>query len=1138
MELYERLCKNCGGSLYQIDEKHYKCNYCSSVFETESVSECISKMQKIIDDAKLEAVANARRNLYEAVNAENISSNRVQDCCFSLKQLIPDDFQANFYDIAVGNNVRHIISAIRKIRVSKDTTEIESIIKFLIRSLQTEYQLDLNNLISRTFESTNPVKYEYYCTWLANEAVKVDSGVYETKLPREVFVAYSSKDIESVSELVEVLESQGLKCFVSARNLRHGKGAVENYNVALEEAIDHCRAIVFVSSMNSRSFNCDALTVELPYVQKKDVENAPPEYKNNYKRIPLQYKKPRVEYRIGESTTVNVADAISNEIFDGYERAYTPEEVARRIIKQLIAVPQPETVSVPKKVKYCVECLCECEINLNACSVCKCSTFADTLKEAALLQKISNIEKSIQTLPSFDYNYSEGLEFELNEDEASYSWVGVGECKNIRIIVPPKYQGLPVTHIGDVDDFFYDNDIDIISISIPKSVSSIPGGIFHNLTSLSEIIIDEDNANYCSIDNVIYSKDYKSLVQYAVGKNDVRYEVINTTKIIDEYAFCGCTNLVEIILPDNIINIGEGAFHNCSNLASINIPNGVSVIEKDTFNCCENLKIIIIPNSVTSVGYMAFHNCSGVENVSISNGVTSIDDHAFSGCKSLTRITIPDSVISIGSNVFRECDSLESIIVNENNKNYKSIKGDLYSKDGAVLIQYSVGKSDQVFNIPNSVKSISDGAFESCEHLIDIIMSDNVTFIGDDIFGCCSNIKTIKLSKKLTHIGRGAFFQCSQLKNIMIPDGVTSIEDSTFFWCKNLESILLPNSILNIGEEAFCGCESITDISIPNSVTSIGLFAFRHCSNLTKIVVPRSVSEIGDYAFADCENLKIIEYLGGETKWNLNFNSNLLGFDDVKIVFKYDELEYALNDDGNSYSIIGIGAYREEKAVEIPSIYNGKPVTIIEDRAFRNCQNLTNIVIPQSIIKIGEYAFENCSKIESMIIPQSVRFIGVGALWGCASLIEFTIPFVGECETTNSDFGHLFTTDWYHFNQGVPSKLKSVVITGGKEIHYWAFKDCFLSISVTLPEGIVCICEEAFDCSNITRINIPKSVKSIGRAALHTSSLQEIVFENPVGWQRKGGGLLSKISANMLTNPRKAAETIKTKCGGGSIERI
>ena len=173
-----------------------------------------------------------------------------------------------------------------------------------------------------------------------------------------------------------------------------------------------------------------------------------------------------------------------------------------------------------------------------------------------------------------------------------------------------------------------------------------------------------------------------------------------------------------------------------------------------------------------------------------------------------------------------------------------------------------------------------------------------------------------------------------------------------------------------------------------------------------------------------------------------------------------------------------------------------------------------------------------------MIIPQSVKFIGVGALRGCRSLMELTIPFVGECETSSTDFGHLFTTDWYHFNQGVPLNLKSVVITGGKEIHYWAFKNCFLSINVTLPEGIVCIDEEAFDCSNITKINIPKSVKSIGYAALRTSSLQEIVFENPFGWQRKGGGLFSKISASMLTNPRQAAETIKTKCGGGSIERI
>ena len=125
MELYERLCKNCGGDLHETDDGRFKCAFCGSIFEGETVKDYADEMRKLFDEIKLEAISNARRNLYEAVNAEYVSSTHIHECCLILKQLLPDDFQANFYDIAVGNNLRAVTKAIRKIKIDKDTISIK-----------------------------------------------------------------------------------------------------------------------------------------------------------------------------------------------------------------------------------------------------------------------------------------------------------------------------------------------------------------------------------------------------------------------------------------------------------------------------------------------------------------------------------------------------------------------------------------------------------------------------------------------------------------------------------------------------------------------------------------------------------------------------------------------------------------------------------------------------------------------------------------------------------------------------------------------------------------------------------------------------------------------------------------------------
>ena len=169
---------------------------------------------------------------------------------------------------------------------------------------------------------------------------------------------------------------------------------------------------------------------------------------------------------------------------------------------------------------------------------------------------------------------------------------------------------------------------------------------------------------------------------------------------------------------------------------------------------------------MTSIGFEAFAYCESLMSITIPDSVTHIGFDAFYYCIGLVSITIPDSVIEIGDMTFYYCYSLTSITVDEDNEYYKSIDGNLYTKDGKNLIQYAIGKTDTSFTIPDSV----------------------------------------------TVIGYGAFAHCDSLTGVTLGNRVTSISSYAFFWCDSLTSVVIPDSVTEIGDNAFDDCRSLTDV--------------------------------------------------------------------------------------------------------------------------------------------------------------------------------------------------------------------------------------------------------------------------------------------------------------------------------------
>ncbi|MBQ8414882.1 MAG: leucine-rich repeat protein, partial [Clostridia bacterium] len=328
--------------------------------------------------------------------------------------------------------------------------------------------------------------------------------------------------------------------------------------------------------------------------------------------------------------------------------------------------------------------------------------------------------------------------------------------------------GDSVTSIG-YNAFYYCKRLS--SITIGKNVTNIDTGAFSDCRILEVINKSSLPVSAGSSNNYV-----GNLAIYAIEVHNGESKIVNKDDLLF-YNYNGIYYLVsyvgdqkEIVLPEKIINnsydIYDYAFKDCISITSM-----------------------VIPNSVTSIGDFAFSGCTSLVSIVIGDSVTSIGNFAFSGCTSLVSIVIGESLTSIGYSAFSSCTGLSTITVDENNTVYKSINGNLYSKDGKALIKYSCGKTDTEFVIPNIVTLIDHSAFRGCDSLTSIVIGDSVTSIGNYVFYDCDSLTSVVIGDSVTSIGHYAFWGCGSLTSVVIGDSVTAIGDNAFDWNSSLTDV-------------------------------------------------------------------------------------------------------------------------------------------------------------------------------------------------------------------------------------------------------------------------------------------------------------------------------------------------------------
>ena len=335
---------------------------------------------------------------------------------------------------------------------------------------------------------------------------------------------------------------------------------------------------------------------------------------------------------------------------------------------------------------------------------------------------------------------------------------------------------------------FY-NCTSLTSIEIPSSVASIGIYAFSRCVSLNSINVDKDNQSYSSEDGILFDKEKKKLITYPAGKKEKEYNI-----------------------PSSVTSIGAGTFYGCRSLTRIEIP-----------------------SSITSIGGWAFSGCTSLTSIEIPSSVTSIGTYAFGNCTNLTRIEIPSSVTSIGTYAFSWCVSLNSINVDKSNQEYSSEDGILFDKGKTKLITYPAGKKEKEYNIPSSVTSIGDYAFDNCTSLTRIEIPSSVTSIGREAFEKCERLTSIEIPSSVTSIGWNAFAYCTSLTDIEI-QSIGAFKYNYVFYgakltmevatgSKNVQEIELPDIIkrtMNEGDILYTSSDfELTNCSLTEDKTKL-----------------------------------------------------------------------------------------------------------------------------------------------------------------------------------------------------------------------------------------------------------------------------------------------------------------------------
>ena len=607
-----------------------------------------------------------------------------------------------------------------------------------------------------------------------------------------------------------------------------------------------------------------------------------------------------------------------------------------------------------------------------------------------------------------------------------------------------------------------------------------------------------------SVDGVLYDLAQTIIYCFPQAKDPTGFKLPDTLLTIETRAFYGFKG-EEVILPESLETIGDNAF-------SYNVYSN------------ENtpwLKRVHIPKNVKTIGAGAFSASGNVSLESLTfaedSKLETIGSYAFSGNYLLKKLVLPDNLREIGSGAFNWCIAIEEIVLPaalktlhdntfyglNNLKRFVMQEGlEVIERDA---VSCEVGEINSVLTeltIPSTVRVINNRAFTGMRGLQTVIFAEGsrLETLGNEVFRDCESLQSITLPSYLTTLGAGVFDGCCSLKSVDMSAcaNLTDLSSRMFRNCTSVETVLLPPNLEIIGSYLFGTEETSTNgtISYTYGMTS-----------LKQIEIPATVYFIGDYAFSGCTSLENVVFKAGNPMTMLGANI----FADTPAM-----KEVVLPGNLNS---IGCSCFENSgvQIIDLPTT-----VTVIEDRAFKNCGNLVTANLSESLTYLGDEAYYGCKNLEEADLYFGLEYMGSLAFAYCEKLKEAYIPatvnrisgnpFMGctgveslKLDPNNIDFvlvdGVLYDAAMYTLIC-YPASLDAETFQFPAtvfEIAPGAFAGAQLK-SIVIPEQIKQIPINAFENSAMERITLHKYITAIDDYAFAgMANLKEIFIEGNVG---------------------------------------
>lgn len=630
--------------------------------------------------------------------------------------------------------------------------------------------------------------------------------------------------------------------------------------------------------------------------------------------------------------------------------------------------------------------------------------------------------------------------------------------------------------------------VTVVELSKDVYIADI-GGVFG--IKLASVVIAEGNPYYTAIDDIVYDVEITRIIFYPSAKQGA-YTTPETVTTIGEKVFTQKTGLTEITIGKNVTEIGSFAFNGCTNLEKVTFADGGTeglVISNEAFANCSKLTEVNLPVRLVSISAGAFRSCRAITEIVIPEGVESIGAEAFQWCSSLVRVSLPKTLSSLGYTesgselymyVFRYCNALEEINVASDNASFYSDNGVLYGKTEGVVTD--------LYPVPVNNSGV-DGVVTIPATLTKVwaeAFKENTGLLKVDFGNVTGNVE----------FGAEVFYNCKNLTEVVLPDGIELIGKYMFYQCNSLTEITIPNTVKAMEQQAFYYCSQLSKVTFAEGNDSNGLIltggvygsqygtsyypVFDRCDNLTQIAFPKRLETLGAYALCSTNISQITFSEGGLLTEIGQYALSMSGISSVVI----------------PASVVTIGDYAFSRCTKLTSVTFAADgaLEIINSGVFQYT-GVNSVVIPANVTRIGNTAFAY-SSLKSVTFAEGSVCSSIGYAAFRDSLIE-SIAIPASVENIGEDIPaaggplHGYAFDGCR-------NLKSLTFDTGsklKNIYNYAFRNTALTkFSFPSSENEITVAKQLFfGCSELTEIYISESVKSnLDKALAGMPSLEKL----------------------------------------------